>query len=670
MQRQRVTRVLISTIGPAFFLLLIVALPALAASPARLNPARNTSIALSPDITTTKTEATLTAAQPLAPDALAHDLTVSVNASGRIEPGRQFSYRITFNNAGATAADQVVVTDTLPAGVTLLGLDYCTISPTLNGQQLVWQLGNIPPGNGGTLGVSVQLTGTAAIGSLLTNTVSIAGSSGDDNPANNQATNVLTVTAPARDLTVGKSMNGTPFAGANTQYVINYSNQGSLTATNLIITDVLPVSVTYLSYSGSDVNAVLTGTVLVFTRSLLAGDANGSIRINVQIASSAQPGSVITNVVRVTTLDPEISLANNAYTRTTTIAAPTRDLYTDQEVISGSFQAGGQVQYEIDFGNIGNYTATNVVLTDTLPTYTSLVTWTGSLYNPGYSALGTVTPTIVGNQVVWLIGDLGPNGGAHLNPVIQIDGSAPNAAVLTNQANISTDDPETFYDNNPSSTTGVVTPYGGPDTSGYRFKDETVPGGPTFSWLDVADGTRSFAFGDDGSTGPIPLGFSFFYYGGLYTTTYLGTNGYATFGGLGTEYLNQYIPNPAPPNNFVAPFWDDLQVCPNQAQQAIYFKQGGSAPNRYFAAEWAGVSPLGQFTKPITFETVLYENGEILFQYQSLTGTLDSASVGIENNEGLRGLQYEFNQNNLINGRAILFTPRILKVYLPALYRQ
>ncbi len=608
--------------------------------------------------------------QPLAPDALPRDLTVSLDASGKIEPGREFSYDIYFTNAGTTAADNVVITNTLPAGVTVLSLDWCTISPTVNGQQLVWQLGNIPPGNSGILEFSVQLTGTAAIGSHLTDIAKIAGSGGDDHPADNQATSVLTVTAPARDLSISKSMDGTPFPGANTRYLINYSNQGSLAVTNIIITDVLPVSVTYLSYSGANVNAVLTGTVLVFTRSLLAGNAGDNIDINVHIANSALPGRVITNVVRTTTTDPEISLTNNVYTRATTIAAPTRDLYVSKVATKGSFQAGAQIAYQIYFNNYGNYTATNTILTDTLPAYTTWITWTGYIYNPGYVDLrGAVTPTIVGNRVIWNFGALGPGASGSLYPVIQINGGAPNTAVLTNQVNISTHDPDTDYGNNSSSATGVVTPYGGPDASGYRFKDETMLGGPTFNWLDAITGTRSFVFGDDRAAGPTPLGFSFFFYGRIYTTTYLVTNGYLALGGPDNAYSNRNIPNPDVPNTFIAPFWDDLQVCPNQANQAIYFKQGGSAPNRYFAVEWAGVSHLGAPTKPITFETVLYENGKILFQYRSLTGTLDSASVGIENYEGLRGLQYEFNQNNLINGRAILFTPRILKVYLPVIYK-
>jgi uncharacterized repeat protein (TIGR01451 family) len=671
MKHSRFARLLISTIGPALLVLLVLALPTLATPATQSAPARSASIRVSPSITITKTDEVGIMSQPLAPDALPRDLTVVLAASGKIEPGRKFSYAISFNNAGSTAADKVVITNTLPAGVILQSIDSCTISPTVNGQQLVWQLGNIPPGGNGTLYLSVQLTSTAAIGSQLMDVAQITGSGGDDNPANNQATNVLAVTAPARDLAVSKSMGGTPFVGATTQYVINYANQGSLTVTNLIITDVLPVNVTYLSYGGDpEAHVVLTGSVLVFTRALLAGDASSALVVDVKIADSVQPGNVLTNVVRATTTDPEISLANNVYTNTTTIVAPTRDLNVSKLVTGGSFQAGEQIEYEIRFENDGNYTATNTILTDTLPTHTTWITWTGYMYNPAAIDLRTaVTPTFVGNQVIWNVGALGPGAYGYLYPVIQIDGGAPNLAVLTNQASISTNDPETFYNNNSSSATGVVTPYGGPDASGYRFKDETMPGGPTFNWLDATDGTRSFVFGDDRSAGPTPLGFDFFFYGRNYTTTYLVTNGYLAVGGSDTAYSNRNIPNPAVPNNFIAPFWDDLQVCPNQANQAIYFKQGGSAPNRYFAAEWAGVSRLSAPTRPITFETVLYENGEILFQYQSLTGTLNSASVGIESYEGLRGLEYEFNQNKLANGRAILFTPRILKAYLPVIYR-
>jgi hypothetical protein len=100
-------------------------------------------------------------------------------------------------------------------------------------------------------------------------------------------------------------------------------------------------------------------------------------------------------------------------------------------------------------------------------------------------------------------------------------------------------------------------------------------------------------------------------------------------------------------------------------------------------AEWSNVNAevlVGSDpAAPITFETVIYENGTILFQYQSLTGTLYfsasaelanySASVGIENGAGEIGLQYSFNEARLANGRAILFSPNLKFVFLPVVIK-
>jgi hypothetical protein len=245
---------------------------------------------------------------------------------------------------------------------------------------------------------------------------------------------------------------------------------------------------------------------------------------------------------------------------------------------------------------------------------------------------------------------------------VLVTNTSPSGAFLANRATISTGDPETNYGDNTSIITMTVTPFCGPDASGYACKDDTMPGGPSFNWVDATDGDKSYIAGDDRYDGPISIGFNVWFYGGGYSELYLSTNGLATFGGGDTGWTNRPLPYSPTPNNLVTPFWDDLQVCANQA---IYYKQGGTTPNRYFVAEWANVSRLGDPTRPLTFEVVLYENGLILFQYQSLTGTLNSNSVGIENSRGDTGLQYSFNQAQLVNGRAILFTPSIKRVFLP-----
>ena len=588
--------------------------------------------------------------------------------NGKAEPGQLLVYQIVFVNQGNSPAANVIVTDTLPPNVTYVTNPYCAITPTVAaGNTLVWQVGKVTPGGMGYLYAQVHITDTAPVGSVLTNVVRISTSDVDIDPTDDVYTLTTTVNAPARDVRVTKSASGFAFVGQDLQYNLGYYNQGSLTATDIMITDVLPISVTYLSHSASGFTTVVTGNTLVLTRSTLAGNSSGSVSILVHIANNAPVGGVLTNVARISTGDAEAELSNNVYTLTTSIVAPARDMYVSKSAIGGAARAGSLITYEIYFNNQGNYTATDVILTDTLPANTSLASWSGSMYNPSYVNLtSAVTPTVSGNQVIWKLGALGRNAYGYIYPTVLVTTTAPNGAFLANQAAVSTGDPETIYSNNTSVVTMTVTPFCGPDASGYTCKDDTTLGGPSFNWVDATDGDKSYIAGDDQYDGPISLGFDLFFYGGGYSELYLSTNGLAIFGSGNTSWTNRPLPYSPTPNNLAAPFWDDLQVCANQA---IYYKQGGVAPNRYFVAEWANVSRLSAPTRPLTFELVLYENGQILFQYQSLTGTLDSNSVGIENSRGDTGLQYSFNQTQLVNGRAILFTPDIKRVFLPMILK-
>ncbi len=196
---------------------------------------------------------------------------------------------------------------------------------------------------------------------------------------------------------------------------------------------------------------------------------------------------------------------------------------------------------------------------------------------------------------------------------------------------------------------------GGPDDFGYTWDDSVV-----FNWIDATGGTDSGLTGFDEYLGPVEIGFDFKFYENTYSHLYFNTNGLVAFGErfYHYSYSNRSIPNPAPPNNFIAPFWDDLCVrCPDDNSGTIYYMQGGSAPNRYFVIEWHEVSRLGS-TDLLTFEVILYENGDILLQYLSLSGYLTSATVGIEDNVGVDGLQYLYNAPGLSNNKAVrLYRP-------------
>ncbi|MBI5842459.1 MAG: S-layer homology domain-containing protein [Chloroflexi bacterium] len=191
---------------------------------------------------------------------------------------------------------------------------------------------------------------------------------------------------------------------------------------------------------------------------------------------------------------------------------------------------------------------------------------------------------------------------------------------------------------------------GGPDAFGYTF-DNTV----AYSWISAS--TNSGIVGDDATSGLVNIGFNFPFYGITQSQLYFSTNGLITFGeGYNWGSWGYNIPATSAPNNFIAPFWDDLVVGSSYNSGAIYYSQGGSAPNRYFVIEWRNITTF-EGSSAFSFEAILYENGDIVVQQQSLPASYYS-TVGIENSVGNEGLQY-------LSGTSGLSAPKAIRFYYP-----
>jgi hypothetical protein len=186
---------------------------------------------------------------------------------------------------------------------------------------------------------------------------------------------------------------------------------------------------------------------------------------------------------------------------------------------------------------------------------------------------------------------------------------------------------------------------GGPDGFGYTYED-TV----SYSWISAS--TDSGLTGDDEFTGPINIGFDFPFYGMPQSQLYFSTNGLITFGTGIWEWSGPGIPNDTNPNSFIAPFWDDLRVGSPDNSGAVYFSTGGDGSDHYFVVEWRNVQSYSG-NAPFSFEAILHENGDIVFQYQSLPGSY-WPSVGLEDSTGYDGLEYDY--GNLSALKAVRFS--------------
>jgi uncharacterized repeat protein (TIGR01451 family) len=100
------------------------------------------------------------------------------------------SYRIIYNNNGAIAAEDVVVTDTLPALMAHVSHSAGSAA-TLTDQAIAWRLGTVPPGSGGQLSLTARVTGPVSAGTFFTNTVEASTSTTESDDTGNRVEDYL-----------------------------------------------------------------------------------------------------------------------------------------------------------------------------------------------------------------------------------------------------------------------------------------------------------------------------------------------------------------------------------------------------------------------------------------------------------------------------------------------
>lgn len=198
---------------------------------------------------------------------------------------------------------------------------------------------------------------------------------------------------------------------------------------------------------------------------------------------------------------------------------------------------------------------------------------------------------------------------------------------------------------------------GGPDSAGYKWIDSREPNGPVFNWEDISTTgteltnwiqTGTYNAKDEGYAA-VNLGFNFKYYGQTTSTVYAGSNGFVSFAApTVNSFTNATIPNSTNPNGIMAPFWDDLDG--TDGGQVFYKNSPDKTIIQY--KNWKNYSSA---TSSLNFQVILFNSGKILFQYQNMTGTLNSSSVGIENQTGSVGLGAAYNSTFIQNNLAVQF---------------
>lgn len=477
--------------------------------------------------------------------------------AGTINRGDQLVYTLNVINKGPSSATNVEVVDTLPAGFTFVSATGGTVTPPSNGDQTVTvNVGTLADEGTATVTITVTVGQNAAASvtnsAFVRSTESTAGF--DLLPNNNTATDPTNTTGTA-DLQIDMTGPTTAVPGTTITYSIVATNDGPTDTTQVSVTDNLPDGIQVISAtstvgtvnipaSAQDTTAANTDD-LVVTVGALASQATATITIKALVLPSFR--SSLVNVATVSSANSSLNdpTGNNSDTLTTSLS-PTVDL----KVINSApttIVAGNQLTYTLTVTNSGASQATNVRLTDALPTGVTFVSGTSSVTS------ASVTAATLSSGVV--LGTLNPGASETVTIVVSVDGATRGA--LTNAATVTATEPEPTTDTNPNTASASTTATGsavlevtqtdnatvvaaggfltyvisirnnGPSTATNIVVTDTLPAGVTFSSGTASNG-GSVSSSTNGATATIPSLAS----GATATVTIIGAVGSSATGTL------------------------------------------------------------------------------------------------------------------------------------------
>ena len=168
------------------------------------------------------------------------------------------------------------------------------------------------------------------------------------------------------------------------------------------------------------------------------------------------------------------------------------------------------------------------------------------------------------------------------------------------------------------------------------------------SWVDIEDVSTPVHFNNnDSADGTIEIGFDFPLYNQYYSECSVNANGWIGFGGDSGAWDNTELPNSDIPGPALFPFWDDLNPTNDQCNQYcsgdVYYY---SSPDMFVitfdqVAHW-----WTNFEDSFyTFQVVMFPSGEFHFNYLSLEGDYDSATIGMQNSNASDALTMASNNS-------------------------
>ncbi len=364
--------------------------------------------------------------------------------TGPLVPGTSERYELVVTNSGPSDAQSVVVSDTLPSGLTATAATTTAGTCGHDGVTVTCNLGTVAVG--GVVTISVLVNVASGVTGNVTNTATVTSPTKDPTPVNNTNTAVdpSVPSVPSADVGIVKTVSPSPFVpGQPVTYTLTVSNAGPSDAVDVTVSDLIPSGMTGTAVTTSaGLCNIVNQKVSCVLGTVVAG---ATVAVTLTVDTDPSVSTAITNValVKTKTTDPN---PDNNDSEVSVTPAPKADVSI---VKSGPATANAvdTIVYKLTVKNAGPSTATAVVVSDPLPAGSTFVGSTGGCTH----AAGLVTCSIA---------SIVPGAMVEIDVNVKL-GSVPSATDVVNKATVKSATPDPDPANNESSVTTKVEPQPG-----------------------------------------------------------------------------------------------------------------------------------------------------------------------------------------------------------------
>ncbi len=192
------------------------------------------------------------------------------------------------------------------------------------------------------------------------------------------------------------------------------------------------------------------------------------------------------------------------------------------------------------------------------------------------------------------------------------------------------------------------------------YSSSLITSGSSYSSISGLSGVNSHNLGDDASTSQT-IGFNFDFYGTNYSSLFIGSNGFVTFGAGSSNYTNSSFASGGTIDSrpAIAPLWDDWNPGATSGTE-IFSITTGTAGNRQFIVQWSSIVHYGG-SQTASFQMVLNESdGSIEFRYLDVTVESGwtrggSATIGLSDGAS-RYNQFSFDTASINDNQRIVYS--------------